>query len=139
MCKGQERPLFQGVIYSVEEENPDHTVLLDDFRVPGAGEGSLLGFMKYWDVREGALAGSAATCIFPATTPGPVRAAARCGEYTSHPKSSRMVGWIQAHPMEASADHWSSSPEVWHIPREGTEGTVRQQTARDGAAPCRTS
>lgn len=35
MCKREERPLFQGVTYSVEEENPDQTVFLNDLKIPG--------------------------------------------------------------------------------------------------------
>lgn len=35
MCKREKRPLFQGVTYSVEEENPDRTVFLNDLTIPG--------------------------------------------------------------------------------------------------------
>lgn len=35
MCKREERPLFQGVTYSMEEENPDQAVFLNDRKIPG--------------------------------------------------------------------------------------------------------
>lgn len=35
MCKREERPLFQGVTYSVEAGNPDQTLFLNDLKIPG--------------------------------------------------------------------------------------------------------
>lgn len=35
MCKREERPLFQGVAYSAEEESPDQAVFLNDSETPG--------------------------------------------------------------------------------------------------------
>lgn len=131
MCKREERPLFQGVTYSVEEENPDQTVFLNDLKVPrDLGEkGSVLAGRRRplsltvhtGTAKELPLLGeNHPQHVSQLKSPVPVSS---CWMWRVHrpPVSSRMMGWTEVQPWqdgnatEAGPTTGFPSPKVWYV------------------------
>lgn len=128
----------KGVTYSVEEENPDQTVFLNDLKIPGGLEGSVLARGEMPE-----LSGSTGTSEerphfgqphrAAHIKPGPVRAAAGTWGCATHPcgqgRDRGLAWWEVRHPRGLALTTAPSSWKVWYIfvfPWEGggNEGDV---------------
>lgn len=99
----------KGVTYSVEEENPDQTVFLNDLKIPGGLEGRVLAGGEILEHPHFGQPRRAAHI-----KPGPVRAAAGTWGCATHPMSragteARPGG--RCDPQRLGADHCPFQPE----------------------------
>lgn len=117
MCKREERPLFQGVTYSVGEENPDQTVFLNDLEVPGdLGEERGVPARGELPLSLAAVLGLSRSCphfgepphVAQIKPPVPVRAAVGIGGCAVHP-CEQQDG--QRHGLVGGA---TPQKEAWH-------------------------
>lgn len=131
MCKREERPLFQGVTYSVEEENPDQIVFLNDLKVPrdlGEKGSVLVGRRRPLSLTVHTETAKELPLLeenhpqHVSQLKSPVPVSSRwMWRVHRPPVSSRMMGWTEVQPWqdgnarEAGPSTGFPSPKVWYV------------------------